>query len=287
MTPAPAPAQAIDVHGLRRSARVVIDDAELRRDIRSLWADCPAPPGDPDFVIEVRDAEPWLIAVTPRDDGEGLPGETSRQRADDRPSAVAATCAAINVTFATQTPLLAVHAAVLSKNGTTLLVPGHSGAGKTTLTVALLQRGWAYATDEAFATDWDADTAYPYPRPLGVSDWTAKALGVAGGVTGPGERFLRAADLGASVITEPVVVRHVVLLDRSGEDSPPDVPSLRSVHRVDALQVLMRESFTHYRHPEQALIRLADVVRAARPWQLRYDDPAAAADLLDRDLAGA
>jgi len=44
--------------------------------------------------------------------------------------------------------LYSVHAAGLCINGRGLLFPGHSGHGKTTLTLALLRAGWGYLSDD-------------------------------------------------------------------------------------------------------------------------------------------
>ncbi|MGH8889218.1 MAG: hypothetical protein ACRDV3_05575 [Acidothermaceae bacterium] len=253
--------------------RLRVDDPALRADLHYLWADCSGVLGEPDFVVRVRGLGPWQVESA-----------VHNEACADRASAVGAACAAVNVTLATQTPLLAVHAAVVVKRGVTLLIPGQSGAGKTTLAVALLQQGWAYATDEAYAIDWESDLAPAYPRPLGISDWTAKTLAVTGGVPGPEERFMRAGDLGVVAVTDPLAIRHIILLDRSGCDSTAS-PSLTSAHRVDALETMLRESFTHYRRPELALLRLTDVVKAAEVWRLRYGDPAAAALFVDGAFA--
>ena len=269
----------VDIRGLGRCVHLQVDDPMLRADLRYLWADCSARPDwscrdvEPDLAVHVHGLGPWHVESAAHDETCG-----------DRESAVGAACAAVNVTLATQTPLLAVHAAVVAKRGVTVVIPGESGAGKTTLTVALLQQGWAYATDEAYAVDWDSDVARAYPRPLGISDWTAETLAVTGGVPGIEERFVRAGDLGAQAVTELLTVGHIVLLDRTS-GAYPAKPSLTSAHRADALEMMLRESFTHYRRPEQALLRLSDVVRAADVWRLRYGDPAIAARFIDDAFA--
>lgn len=44
--------------------------------------------------------------------------------------------------------LLALHAAAAQRHGTTVLLAGPSGAGKTSLSVALAAEGWRFGTDE-------------------------------------------------------------------------------------------------------------------------------------------
>jgi hypothetical protein len=267
------PDQPVDVFALGLFVRVFIDDPDLREIARALWADCHGvAESGADFVVHVTGSEPWHIA-----------SDAYTEDAESLPAAVGSVCAAINVTFATRTPLLAVHAAVVCRNGSTILIPGQSGAGKTTLTVALLQSGFAYATDEAFAVDWESAVAHPYPRPMGVSDWTAQTLATPAGIAGIGERFLRATDLDASVVTEPLSVDHIVLLDRSASVTD---PILAPVHRAEALEVLLHESFTHYYSPERAVRRLADVVESAQTWTLSYSGPLQAAGHFRRWLGG-
>jgi hypothetical protein len=62
-----------------------------------------------------------------------------------------------------------VHAgAVATPSGDGVLIPGGSGAGKTTLVAALVRAGFAYLSDEAGAIDPVTGRLYPYPRALGV-----------------------------------------------------------------------------------------------------------------------
>ncbi len=257
----------IAVAALDLRVHVLIEDARLRDAVRHLWAGClSTTDGEPDQVVRVKGEEPWHVA-----------SDAYSEEAATFPAAVAGACAAVNVTLATRTPLLAVHAAVLQKNGTTIVVPAESGGGKTTLTVALLRAGWSYASDEAYALDWKSALPFAYPRPLGVSDWTAEKLGVSAGILGEGERFLRAGDLGAPLAVRPLKADHVVLLDRS---APVSEPALGNVHRAEALEKLLRQSFTHYYAAEKAVRLLADVVRGAQTWRLKYADPLDAAALL-------
>ncbi len=57
--------------------------------------------------------------------------------------------------------LLTLHAAALQRDGRTLLLAGLSGAGKTTLSLALARAGWSFGSDEIVLLGRDRD-----PRPL-------------------------------------------------------------------------------------------------------------------------
>lgn len=60
-----------------------------------------------------------------------------------------------------------VHAGVVGIQGRALVLPGTSGAGKTTLVRALLQAGATYYSDEYALLD-DQGRVHPYPRALSV-----------------------------------------------------------------------------------------------------------------------
>ncbi len=259
----------VGIHALGVRVVLDIDDPVLADTFAALWRDLPLADSDDAHQVRVTGCNPWALSA---DDETHVVAEFC--------SVVSALNAVVNERLATRTPFLAMHAAVLSRDGVGLAIPGPSGAGKTTLTVALLQRGWRYVSDEALALDWDTGAVQPYQRPLGISTWTARTLGVTGGISGFDELFVRAASLGAAIETGPIDVRHIVLLSRDGSQAPSLVPE----HRMEALEMLVRRGFTHQRDPGRALRLLADVVRGAKVHELCYDDPCAAAELLNRTL---
>jgi hypothetical protein len=65
---------------------------------------------------------------------------------------------------------LMVHAAVLEKNGTAILLPGQPGAGKSTLCAALSLRGWRLFSDEMALIDPDALSLVSNPRPISLKN---------------------------------------------------------------------------------------------------------------------
>jgi hypothetical protein len=69
--------------------------------------------------------------------------------------------------------LIAVHAGVVGWDNSVILLPGTSGAGKTSLVAALVDRGAAYYSDELAFVD-ERGWAHPYPRHPIVRD----ALGI-------------------------------------------------------------------------------------------------------------
>lgn len=63
---------------------------------------------------------------------------------------------------------LLFHAAGLSWQGQGLILPGASGAGKTTLTAWLLTKGFGYLTDELVFVPWQTNAIHTFPRPLNL-----------------------------------------------------------------------------------------------------------------------
>ena len=62
---------------------------------------------------------------------------------------------------------LILHAAAAAKNGAVVALPAPMESGKTTLVTGLLDRGWAYLTDEAAAIHPDG-TVEGYRKPLSI-----------------------------------------------------------------------------------------------------------------------
>lgn len=69
-------------------------------------------------------------------------------------------------------PLVVLHAAVVTRNGICLLIAGPSGAGKTTLALALIDKGWSYLSDDAAPWDPRSGSILSFPKPLNIKDAT-------------------------------------------------------------------------------------------------------------------
>lgn len=71
---------------------------------------------------------------------------------------------------------VALHAGAVERDGAVLVLPGASGAGKTTLTAALMQAGWSYLTDEIVAIDLDDLSVRRYPKCLRMTQTSVALL---------------------------------------------------------------------------------------------------------------
>jgi hypothetical protein len=74
----------------------------------------------------------------------------------------------LNAALERATHLAAAHAGVVARCGRAALICGDGGAGKTTLTLALLRRGCAYLSDEVALLDVKRGVVRAYPRSPGI-----------------------------------------------------------------------------------------------------------------------
>jgi HprK-related kinase A len=65
---------------------------------------------------------------------------------------------------------LLLHAAVLERHGRAVILPGDPGAGKSTLTAALMLAGWRLLSDEITMIDRDDGLVVPLARPVGLKN---------------------------------------------------------------------------------------------------------------------
>jgi HprK-related kinase A len=141
---------------------------------------------------------------------------------------------------------IAIHAAVLERNGRTLILSGESGAGKSTLCAALALNGWRLFSDEFALIDPDSGRLAPLPRPISLKNASIEIIRRRGrdqvfgteGVDIEGARFVHMKPPSESV-------------RRAREESPPGWVVLPrwSAGRPTAFKPLPKA---------QALLRLAD-----------------------------
>lgn len=65
---------------------------------------------------------------------------------------------------------LIIHAAVVAKHDFCALIPGHPGAGKSTLCAALVATGWRLLSDEMALMAMDTGLIWPVPRPISLKN---------------------------------------------------------------------------------------------------------------------
>jgi hypothetical protein len=75
-----------------------------------------------------------------------------------------------------------LHAAVVVKNGSAMVLPGGTGVGKTTLAISLAREGWTYYSDDRAPLDVESGRVFPYPRPPGLKGRSQLETGVFDGL---------------------------------------------------------------------------------------------------------
>ena len=71
---------------------------------------------------------------------------------------------------------LILHAAVVERSGKSLIIPGQSGQGKSTLCAGLAGRGWRCFSDEFAFIDLARHETVPYPRPISLKNRSIEVI---------------------------------------------------------------------------------------------------------------
>jgi len=75
-----------------------------------------------------------------------------------------------------QNRYLCIHAAVLEKNGISLILPAPPGSGKSTLCALLMLSGWRLLSDEHCLVDPQTGLIFPFVRPISLKNRSIKVL---------------------------------------------------------------------------------------------------------------
>lgn len=170
---------------------------------------------------------------------------------------------------------LNLHAGAVAADGRGLLLPAGSGAGKTTLTAALVMAGCDYLTDEAASVDLDRLLVEPYAKPLSLSSTSQTALGCRQSELGPME-LIPASWLRPGCWSGPVPPGAIVF----PEHRPGAPAELTPISRGEALVDLANNSFNFVDHGSRWLPRLRDLVAGCGCWRLTYGNALEAAALI-------
>jgi hypothetical protein len=158
-----------------------------------------------------------------------------------------------------------VHAGVVGWRGRAILMPGASMSGKTSLTVALVNAGATYYSDEYAVID-ERGLVHPFPQDLGLRS-----------STGPEQHLTSARSLGWVAGTTPLPVGLVVLAPyRAG------AWRVRALTRARGLLQLLPHTVQHLDHPERVLSSVGTAVASATFLKgLRGDATVASRRILD------
>jgi len=183
-------------------------------------------------------------------------------------------------------PYLGLHAGAVTRSGRCLLLPGDPGAGKTSLVLGLLLRGWGLLSDEAAPIHPDTSEVHPFPRTLCIKDG---CLGKFHGVDRNAvlDRPGSVLDVGGvSCVASRAF--DMLPLDRSAPVGAIVFPSytrgapasLVQIPRAKGLGLLMRHALNRRAFPDRALSILGKLADRARCFELHSGSLEAALDLL-------
>ena len=175
---------------------------------------------------------------------------------------------------------LLVHAAAVGDERGLVLVAGRSHAGKSTLASTLVQRGFAYVTDELVMVDPQTHELVAYRKPLSIRQPAWHTLPAAIDRSQAAHRTLLVdpGDLGdVHDGTSDAQVRAVVLAQWDEDDGALD---LRPLSAGEALHGAASNLANLRDLGGQGLVDLARWIDGAPGYALRFNDSAVATDSL-------
>lgn len=183
--------------------------------------------------------------------------------------------------------LYAVHAGAVACGDAALMLAGPGGAGKTTLTLALVARGFDVLSDELAVIDPESQTILPYRRNVHVRPGTPELVaGLGPLVDRPRERLgggiawaVPQADLGAGVDdVAPRRLAGVILLQP--RDPSLHAPSIAPVRSSLAAMELLRGTWAASVDYVGSMGAMARAIRDVPCVRLASADPMPSADLV-------
>ena len=169
-----------------------------------------------------------------------------------------------------------LHAGAVAIQGAGIILAGPPDSGKTSLTMALLLKGYSYLSDELAVVDPITRELHPYPKPLSIRDpslfpeldwrrclYPEPEAGEPGAVW-----YIHPEDFTATPISEPVPVRYVIF----PKYDPTAAPHLQQLSKGRAAWQLMENSLNICRLGKDGLRLLAELVEGAQCFSLIAND---------------
>jgi len=173
---------------------------------------------------------------------------------------------------------LLLHSAAVAWNGRAVVLPGASGAGKTTLCAHLVQRGLSYLTDELAMMSFREDAAATvegFCRPMAIKPgaWPSLEIDLATDadagdslVTSDGY-FVRPERLNSSAVRTATV--HAFVFPRR---APREAAALRRLTKAEAALALLANLVNARNLPEHGLALVTRLAKTIPAFEAVYTD---------------
>jgi hypothetical protein len=156
--------------------------------------------------------------------------------------------------------LFFLHAATIAVNGRAVAMPASPGTGKSTLTLALVEHGLEYLSDELAPVDLEGLTVVPYPHAVCLKSAPPPPYDFPEGTLKVDRRFqVPVASLASSTRLDPLPLAGLVFLRRDGNR----FDGLRPITTASGATCLMAHLLNGMAHPNYGLdsaIALSDRV---------------------------
>lgn len=179
---------------------------------------------------------------------------------------------------------LLFHGGAVEREGVVIALLAPSGRGKSTLAAALVQRGWAYLSDELVTVDPRTHWVDPFPKALDLSEDSLDLLGAPDALTrlAPGKRQILPTALGR-VSAGGRLGLVVVLTDES--QHPTEGGACRPQAPLDSLQEMLLNTFRETMASPGALDHLVTMCQAVPTVTLARTDLDAECAAVERYVA--
>ncbi|MCH8745771.1 MAG: hypothetical protein IIB31_09005 [Chloroflexi bacterium] len=180
---------------------------------------------------------------------------------------------------------LLLHSGSVAKDGAGIVIPGESGSGKSSLTLALLESGYEYFSDEIAVVDSQSGELRSFPKPVSIKNrsnfpnlfgpenlWFGPESDVQDSVW-----YVHPEDLGAVVADKPVPIRYIIFPTRCA----PSDAALRPLTAGQALTQLVANSINLPNLGSKGFHLIAELVNQAQSFSLKSADLAASVSLVN------
>lgn len=188
---------------------------------------------------------------------------------------------------------LMLHAAVLERDGKSLVMPAEPGSGKSTLCAALAFNGWRLLSDEFGLVDPESGCFIPIPRAIALKNASVDIIRSAYpdaefGPLIPGTRKGDVAHLKPPAASIERMQEHVSAAHFVFPRWQPDVAcELTPTDAGDAFIQIASNAFNYEMLGEAAFDAVTHLAQSAQHYQLQYSDLDSAIECLDRMTANA